>query len=87
MELWWPFTCQVNGIETLTTYDPKIEEFVINIPCESTHKHLSMTNKCKGSPIKCMDLLDIVKHKKEEVNCFWSFYKMWPTLLSFLNCQ
>lgn len=29
----------VRGIETVTTYDPKTEEFVINTPCESTQKY------------------------------------------------
>jgi hypothetical protein len=39
-------------------------------------KVISMIYKCTGSPSKCMDLLDIAKHKKEEVNYFVSFYKM-----------
>ncbi|KAG7645300.1 Acyl-CoA oxidase C-terminal [Arabidopsis thaliana x Arabidopsis arenosa] len=29
----------VRGIETVTTYDPKTEEFVINTPCESAQKY------------------------------------------------
>lgn len=31
--------CQVRGIETVTTYDPKTQEFVINTPCESAQKY------------------------------------------------
>lgn len=31
--------CQVRGIETITTYDPKTQEFVINTPCESAQKY------------------------------------------------
>jgi hypothetical protein len=34
-----------------------------------------------------MDLLNIAKHKKEKANYFWSFYKMQPILLSFVNYQ
>ncbi|KAL9243776.1 hypothetical protein vseg_017623 [Gypsophila vaccaria] len=29
----------VRGIETVTTYDPKTEEFIINTPCESAQKY------------------------------------------------
>ncbi|KAH8932954.1 hypothetical protein BDL97_18G006000 [Sphagnum fallax] len=29
----------VRGIETLTTYDPQTEEFIINTPCESAQKY------------------------------------------------
>jgi acyl-CoA oxidase len=30
---------QVRGIETVTTFDPSTEEFVINTPCESAQKY------------------------------------------------
>lgn len=30
---------QVRGIETVTTYDSKTGEFVINSPCESAQKY------------------------------------------------
>lgn len=30
---------QVRGIETVTTYDPRTGEFVINTPCESAQKY------------------------------------------------
>ena len=29
----------MKGIETVTTYDPRTEEFVINTPCESAQKY------------------------------------------------
>jgi acyl-CoA oxidase len=50
-------------------------------------KVISVTDKCTGTPNKCMDLLDLAKHKKEEANCSWSFYSMRPILLSSLSCQ
>lgn len=33
------FFFQVRGIETVTTYDPRTGEFVINTPCESAQKY------------------------------------------------
>jgi hypothetical protein len=33
------FLCQVRGIETVTTYDPNTQEFIINTPCESAQKY------------------------------------------------
>ncbi|KAI3440777.1 Acyl-coenzyme A oxidase [Psidium guajava] len=31
--------CNVRGIETVTTYDPRAREFIINTPCESAQKY------------------------------------------------
>lgn len=33
------FYGQVRGIETVTTYDPTTQEFIINTPCESAQKY------------------------------------------------
>ena len=45
---------QVRGIETVTTYDPSTQEFIIDTPCESAQKYWI------GSAAKVIPIFNVV---------------------------
>lgn len=51
------FGFQVRGIETITTYDPSTEEFVVNTPCESAQKYWIGGAANVLTPYKTFELL------------------------------